>query len=46
MRLTSTGGDLSVQATIAGKTVDHLEELLPLAYNDLLPAIPAEKTSH
>ncbi len=27
--------DLSVQATIAGKLWDHLEERFPLAYNDL-----------
>ena len=35
--------DLSVQATIAGKLWDHLEERFPLAYKDLLPVTPAAR---
>ncbi|STG52642.1 murein transglycosylase [Escherichia coli] len=31
--------DLSVQATIAGKLWDHLEERFPLAYNDLFQTL-------
>lgn len=31
--------DLSVQATIAGKLWDHLEERFPLAYNDLFKTL-------
>lgn len=34
--------DLSVQATIAGKLWDHLEERFPLAYNDLFKRYTSE----
>lgn len=36
--------DLSVQATIAGKLWDHLEERFPLAYNDLFERYTRGKT--
>lgn len=37
--------DLSVQATIAGKLWDHLEERFPLAYNDLSNVTPVGRRS-